>query len=67
MRVHMTCSHQNLLRVPILPYIVSTAIITEADAGSDASMARSSAIRDGDAYIILAGKVFDTNGILTQR
>ncbi|NIR17812.1 MAG: acyl-CoA dehydrogenase, partial [Desulfobacterales bacterium] len=45
--------------------ILATAI-TEPDAGSDVSMARTSAIRDGDAYVINGSKIFITNGTLAS-
>lgn len=45
--------------------ILATAI-TEPDAGSDVSSARTSAIRDGDEYIINGSKIFITNGTLAS-
>lgn len=40
--------------------------ITEPDAGSDTSSARTSAIRDGDEYVINGTKMFITNGTLAD-
>lgn len=40
--------------------------ITEPDAGSDASSASTTAIRDGDEYVINGSKMFITNGTLAD-
>ncbi|MDD5289029.1 MAG: acyl-CoA dehydrogenase family protein [Dehalococcoidales bacterium] len=41
---------------------VGAFAITEADAGSDISGIKTTAVKDGDSYIINGGKVFITNG-----
>ncbi|MGD2125401.1 MAG: acyl-CoA dehydrogenase family protein [Desulfobacteraceae bacterium] len=45
--------------------IIGTAI-TEPDAGSDVTMATTSAVRDGDEYVINGSKMFITNGSLAS-
>ena len=49
-----------------LPRIASGALaafaITEADAGSDSAAMRTSAVRDGDDYVLNGSKMFITNG-----
>lgn len=49
-----------------LPRVASGTLaafgITEADAGSDAASMRTTAVRDGDSYVINGSKMFITNG-----
>lgn len=40
--------------------------LTEADAGSDAGACRTTAVRDGDAYVINGTKAFITNGSIAN-
>lgn len=46
--------------------ILATAI-TEPDAGSDVTRAETSAVRDGDEYVINGSKMFITNGTLSDN
>ena len=46
--------------------ILATAI-TEPDAGSDVTSAETSAVRDGDEYVINGSKMFITNGTLANN
>ena len=45
--------------------IIATAI-TEPDAGSDPSSAATTAVRDGDEWVINGSKIFTTNGTLAK-
>ena len=45
--------------------IIGTAI-TEPDAGSDVTMATTTAVRDGDEYVINGSKMFITNGTIAK-
>lgn len=45
--------------------IIGTAI-TEPDAGSDVTMAATTAVRDGDEYVINGSKMFITNGTIAN-
>ncbi|MBW1714807.1 MAG: acyl-CoA dehydrogenase family protein [Deltaproteobacteria bacterium] len=45
--------------------IMGTAI-TEADAGSDVTMARTTAVRDGEEWVINGSKMFITNGSIAN-
>ena len=45
---------------------VGAFAITEAEAGSDISSIKSTAVRDGDSYILNGTKVFITNGDVTD-
>jgi alkylation response protein AidB-like acyl-CoA dehydrogenase len=45
--------------------IIGTAI-TESDAGSDVTMATTTAVRDGDEYVINGSKMFITNGTIAK-
>lgn len=46
----------------IIPGAFGAFCLTEPDAGSDAGSIRTTAVRDGDEYIINGGKCFITNG-----
>lgn len=46
--------------------ILATAV-TEPNAGSDVTMAETSAVRDGDQYVINGTKIFITNGTLADH
>jgi alkylation response protein AidB-like acyl-CoA dehydrogenase len=45
--------------------VIGTAI-TEPDAGSDVTMATTTAVRDGDEYVINGSKMFITNGTIAN-
>jgi len=64
-----TCSASETQKATILPQlaegeaIIGTAI-TEPDAGSDVTMAVTTAVKDGDAWVVNGSKMFATNGTL---
>ena len=43
--------------------MITAVAVTEADAGSDVAGIRTSAVRDGDDYVINGSKMFITNGV----
>ncbi len=57
---------QNYLVPGILGTKVGCLAITEPSAGSDVQSVRTTAIRDGDEYVINGSKTFITNGVLSD-
>jgi len=43
--------------------MITAVAVTEADAGSDVAGIRTSAVRDGDSYVLNGSKMFITNGV----
>ncbi len=54
---------EKYLKAAIAGDAVSAIAVTEPDAGSDVAAIKTSARRDGDAYVINGSKTFITNGI----
>ena len=54
--------------LPLIPSgkAIMAAAITEPDAGSDILMASTTAVKDGDEYIINGNKIFITNGTVAD-
>lgn len=54
--------------VPLVEeHAILAAAITEPDAGSDVTRAETTAVRDGDEYVINGSKMFITNGTLADN
>ncbi|HBE44387.1 MAG TPA: acyl-CoA dehydrogenase [Deltaproteobacteria bacterium] len=54
--------------LPLIPpgKAITCCAVTEPDAGSDVLMASTTAVRDGDEYVINGGKMFITNGSIAD-
>jgi acyl-CoA dehydrogenase len=57
-----TTAQKSALAPRILSGAIQALALTEADAGSDPSSMRSSAVRDGDSYVLNGSKTYISNG-----